>query len=102
VEKFHILPKNTYNFDEKDFLIGISRKCKRIIALTQLLMKQLINTSQNGSREFITLITTICADGSRIPPALIYKSESGAIQNTWLDDFDKEKEITHFTATQKG
>jgi hypothetical protein len=44
VERFHILLKNTYNFDEKGFLIGISRKCKRIVVLAQLLMKQLIVT----------------------------------------------------------
>jgi hypothetical protein len=44
-------------------------------------MKQLMGANQNGSREFITFITIICADGSRIPSTLIYKSESGAIQN---------------------
>jgi hypothetical protein len=73
--------KNTYNFDEKDFLIDILRKCKRIIALAQLLIKQLIIANQDNSREFIIFITTICADGSRISSALIYKSESGAIQD---------------------
>jgi hypothetical protein len=101
MEKFHILPKNTYNFDEKDFLIDISRKCKRIITLTQLLMKQLIGANQNNSREFITLITIICADESRIPSTLIYKSESGAMQDIWLNNFDKKKKIAHFASTQK-
>jgi hypothetical protein len=102
VERFHILLKNTYNFDEKGFLIDILRKCKRIVALTQLLMKQLMGANQNGSREFITFITIICADGSRILSALIYKNESGAIQDIWLDNFDERKEITQFTSTQKG
>jgi hypothetical protein len=102
VKKFYILPKNTYNFDEKDFLIDILRKCKRIIALTQMLMKQLINANQNSSREFITFIIIIYTDGSRISSALIYKNEFGAIQDIWLNDFDKEKEIAHFSSTQKG
>jgi hypothetical protein len=39
MERFHILLKNIYNFDEKDFLIDILRKCKRIIVLAQLLIK---------------------------------------------------------------
>jgi hypothetical protein len=65
-------------------------------------MKQLMDASQDGSREFITFIAIICADGSRISSALIYKSESGAIQDIWLDDFDEEKEIAHFAVTQKG
>jgi hypothetical protein len=101
VERFHILLKNTYNFDEKDFLVGIARKCKRIITLAQLLIKQLMGASQDGNREFITLITAICADGLRIPPALIYQSESGLIQDTWLNNFDKNREAAYFAATQK-
>ncbi len=61
-----------------------------------------MGASQDDNREFITLIPAICADGSRIPPALIYKSESGAIIDTWLDDFDDGNEIAYFGATQKG
>ena len=102
MERFHILPKNIYNFDEKGFLIDLARKCKRIVALAQLLMKQLMGASQDGNRENITLMATICADGSRIPPALIYQSESGLIQDTWLDDFDENGEVAYFAATQKG
>jgi hypothetical protein len=71
------------------------------MAVTQLLMKQLISISQNGNRENITLIATICADGSRIPPALIYQSEASLIQDTWLNNFDENGEIAYFTATQK-
>jgi len=33
---------------------------------------------------------------------LIYKSESGAIMDTWFDDFDDGNEITYFAVTQKG
>jgi hypothetical protein len=102
VERFHILPKNTYNFDEKGFLIGLARKCKRIMAVAQLLIKQLMGASQDGNRENIILIATICADGSRIPPALIYQSEAGLIQDTWLNNFDKNGEVAYFAATQKG
>ncbi len=65
-------------------------------------MKQLIGASQDGNREFITFIPTICADGSRIPSALIYKSESGAIMDTQLDDFNNKNKITYFAVTQKG
>ena len=101
MERFHILPKNTYNFDEKGFLIDLARKCKRIVAAAQLLMKQLMGASQDGNRENITLMATICADGSRIPPGLIYQSEAGLIQDNWLDDFDENGEVAYFAATQK-
>ncbi len=82
--------------------MGVSRKSKRVIPLAQLLIKQLIGASQDSNREFITLIPAICADRSRIPPTLIYKSESGAIMDTWLDNFNNGNEITYFAATQKG
>jgi hypothetical protein len=65
-------------------------------------MKQLIDASQNGNRENITLMAIICANGSRIPPGLIYQSKAGLIQDTWFDNFDENREITYFTATQKG
>jgi hypothetical protein len=61
-----------------------------------------MGASQNSSREFITFIAIICADGSRILFVLIYKSEFGAIQDIWFDDFDEEKKIAHFVSTQKG
>jgi hypothetical protein len=102
MKRFHILPKNTYNFDKKGFLIDLARKCKRIMAAAQLLMKQLMGASQDGNRENITLMATICADGSRIPPALIYQSDAGLIQDTWLNNFDKNGEAAYFTVTQKG
>jgi hypothetical protein len=61
-----------------------------------------MGASQNGNRENITLIAIICANGSRIPPALIYQSETGLIQDTWLDNFDKNRETAYFATTQKG
>jgi DDE superfamily endonuclease len=61
-----------------------------------------MGASQDGNRENIILIATICADGSRISLTVIYQSESGLIQDTWLDDLDENGEITYFTATQKG
>ena len=65
-----------YNVDEKDFLIDFSRTKKRIILLESLKEKRITGTSQDGNREFITLITSICANGSYLSPALIYKGES--------------------------
>ena len=40
--------------------------------------------TQDGSREFLSLLVCICADGIYLPPSLIYKSESGSLQDTWL------------------
>jgi hypothetical protein len=82
IERFHILSQNIWNFDEKGFLIGVSMKCKRVIALAQYLAKQLLGVNQDGNREFITLIPAINILEMHISFALIYQSESGALMDT--------------------
>jgi len=45
---------------------------KRIVPREALESGRLLGVSQDGSRDFITLIASIYADGTHIPPALIY------------------------------
>jgi hypothetical protein len=61
-----------YNFNEKNFLISLSRSIKRVVFIKSLKRKRTIGASQDKNREFITLIATIYVDRLRIPPALIY------------------------------
>jgi hypothetical protein len=102
VEKYHIKPHNTYNFDEKGFLIGLCHSMKRIVALQHLLSKKILGASQDGSREFISLLACICADGTALPPALIYQGTSSDLQDTWLEDFDHSSDRAYFTTSEKG
>jgi hypothetical protein len=62
--------------DEKGFLIGYLQKVKRIFLKALMRTYKLLGTSQVGARHWITLIATVCADGSSLPPALIYKAVS--------------------------
>jgi hypothetical protein len=39
--------------------------------------RKITKVKQDGLREFISLLASICADGTKIPPALIYKGASG-------------------------
>ena len=41
---------------------------------------------EDGSREFINLLACISANGTTLPLSLIYKGESGSLQDTWLKD----------------
>jgi hypothetical protein len=45
---------------------------------------------QDGSHEFITLLACICADGTHIPLAWIYKGESYNIQDGWVDELGSD------------
>jgi hypothetical protein len=51
---------------------------------------KLLGIGQDGNREWITLLTYICADGTFLPPGIIYQAISGNLQDTWLDDFNPE------------
>ena len=52
---------------------------QRIMTLEALLSGRITYASQDGSREFLSLLAYIYADGSALPPALIYKGDSGLL-----------------------
>ena len=102
IKKYSILASNIYNFNKKGFLIGLSRSTKRIISIDTLKSKRTTRASQDGSREFITLIASICADGSHLAPTLIYQGASHDLQDTWLDDFDPIRDYAFFASSENG
>ena len=102
IRKYRIKPSNMYNMDEKGFLMGICNTMKRIVSIKQLKSKKLLGASQDRSREFLSLLATICADGSALPPALIYQGESHDLQDSWLEDYDSSIDEAYFAASPKG
>jgi DDE superfamily endonuclease len=48
------------------------------------------------------LIASICADGSHLAPTLIYQGASHDLQDTWLDDFNPEKDHAFFASSENG
>ena len=102
MEKYNITLPNIHNFDEKGFLLGLSRSQRRIVTREALKRRRLLGASQDGSREFLSLVASICADGSHLPPALIYQGKSHDLQDTWLEDFDHSKELAFFASTERG
>jgi hypothetical protein len=76
--------------DEKGFMLGAVGRSKRIFSKALYKDGKRRNTIQDGSQERIMLLACICADGSHLEPALIYKSKSGSIQDSWLQAFDHE------------
>ena len=82
--------------------MGVCRTMKRIVPIEDLRRKKTLGTSQDGSREFISLLASICADGDVLPPGLIYQGASNDLQDTWLQDFDHSYEEAYFAVSQKG
>ena len=58
------------------------------------------NAYTDRSREFILLLACVCADGSFLPPALIYKGVLHDLNDSWLEDIGET--IAYFAATDNG
>ena len=59
-------------------------------------------TCQDGNREFISLLACICADGTALPPALIYQSNSYDIQSTWVQDLGVKNNDAFIATSESG
>jgi DDE superfamily endonuclease len=101
IETYHITAENIYNWDKKGFLIGYSRATRRTITKSAYKQGRIRYSQQDGSREFISLLACICADGTALPPALIYQGTSYDLQSTWFDDLSTE-EKAYFTPITSG
>ena len=96
-EKYHITADLTWNWDEKDFFIEQTSITQRIMSFEALQLDRITHASQNGSREFVNLLTCISASGAFLPPALIYKNEH--LQDSWLENLH-EREKDFFTSSK--
>ena len=76
MEIHRVTADHIYNIDEKGFLIGIGSKMRRIISRKVYESGRCRQSTQDGNREFITLIVCVSALGTRIPPTLLYKGAS--------------------------
>lgn len=72
MKEYGILTKNTYNIDEQGFLIGVLQRRHRVFNRALFEQGKLLGAAQDGNREWITMLGAICADGTPIPPSLIY------------------------------
>ena len=102
IEQYNIEARHIYNMDEKGFMLGIVGRSKRIFSKASYEDGKRRSTIQDGSREWITLLACICADGSHIDPCLIYQSASSSIQDSWLQGFDPNSHQASFSSSPSG
>jgi len=89
-------------YGRKGFLIGVLQKVQRVFTKEAFEKGNLLGAGQDGNREWITVLATICMDGTFLPPALIYQAVSGNVQDTWLDDFNPEEQSASFASSPSG
>ena len=101
IQRYRFIAGDIYNWDEKGFLEGIASAMKHVVAVEAYKTGRVRHAAHDGSREWISLLASICADGIVFPPALIYSSESGTIMDIWLEDWNPS-EKTFFIAIVNG
>jgi hypothetical protein len=102
IDEYEVLPSNIYNMDEKGFLIGFLTKSKRIYSKTYFESRNLLGHIQDGNRECITILGCICADGTAIPPSIIFQALNGNLQDSWLQDLNTKSDMAYFASSPTG
>ena len=95
IDELGISWRNTYNCDESGFGIG-KRKALRVVVDTTVKQNY---QAEPGRQEWVTVMECICADGSSIPPLIIFKGEN--VSESWIP----VKEIPegwHVSCNSKG
>ena len=72
MRQYDIEPGNMYNIDEKGFMLRVTSRSKRVFTRELWEQGKLQSNLQDSSREWITLLATICADGTALDPLLIF------------------------------
>jgi hypothetical protein len=81
ITQYEVEPAHTYNMDEKGFAIGVIGKQKRIFSKRAFKAGEVTHLLQDGSHEWITVLAGVCADGSTLPPGLVYQSKNCTLRN---------------------
>lgn len=62
-------------------------------------LKKIKSFTHYSNREWITILATICADGSSLLPSVIYAAKSGNVYNNWVEDILESDDLVHIAAT---
>ncbi|KAH0608756.1 uncharacterized protein H6S33_001890 [Morchella sextelata] len=70
--KYDVLPKDTYNMDEKGFMIGMCAKVKVICRAG----RKNPHLTHSGNRKWVTVIEAVSGTGVALPPMIINQDEA--------------------------
>ncbi|KAJ8114354.1 hypothetical protein OPT61_g3749 [Boeremia exigua] len=102
ITKYSIEARHTYNMDEKGFAIRLLNKSKRVFSKASWKAKKKRSNLQDGSREWVTVIAAICADGSTLSPSVIFAGMENVLRANWVDAVEAGKHSVFITATPSG
>jgi hypothetical protein len=102
IDKYGIEEKNMYNMDEKGFMIGIVGRTKRVFDKSTYHSKEVRESLSDGTRKWITTVGCICADGTALPPGLIFLSKNSTLQSSWVATIQAAQHDVFVSSSPKG
>ncbi len=82
IAHYSVESRHIYNMDEKGFMLGIVGRSKRVFSKAMYKQKRVRESLQDGNREWITLLATVCADGTALSPGIIFQSANSTLQSS--------------------
>jgi hypothetical protein len=79
IDEFKISIENIYNMDESGFAIGT---VERSVTIINADIRTLLQRANPGRQEWVTSVECICADGTTLPPLIIFKAEN--LSHDWI------------------
>jgi hypothetical protein len=71
-QAYNFMPENVYGFDESGFPFGGDGARQRVVGRTDARIQHI---QRGGNRENVTVMVTICADGTTTRPTVIFKGK---------------------------
>jgi hypothetical protein len=102
IKDYGIKKRLTFNMDEKGFMIGVQSKSKRVFSKVVWVKDGAKAPIQDGNREWITIIPTICADGTTLFTSIIYPSDGFDLYDSWVEDIPPEDTSINLSSTPTG
>jgi hypothetical protein len=57
---------------------------------------------KDSLHEWVTLLATVCADETALPPVIIYHLENSTLQAPWVTEIDTEKHDCFISSSPSG
>ncbi|KIM39178.1 hypothetical protein M413DRAFT_75369, partial [Hebeloma cylindrosporum] len=74
--EYAIPPENIYNADEKGVQLGVRKSVAAIVDRNQKNVQQV----ENGDREMVTIIESVCTDSTSLPPLVIFQGKRQVLE----------------------
>jgi len=90
IEQYDLQLKNVYNVNKRSSWFDYLMKSKRMFAEPLCRSEKLLGAVQDGSRKWVIVVVTVCADAASLSPSLIYEGQLCTFQGTWLESAREE------------